>query len=90
MEQLRQLGGTAKLSIDLVQHSSDIEKAVRFALGNSLVADTLEEAKHLAFDLHHKVAVIDGTQIAVNGSMSGGNTRCVQMVRTFNSDKLPF
>lgn len=68
------------LAVDLIQFSETVSNAVLHAVGNSLVAETLEAAKKYAFNdkgRRFKVASLDGTLIAVNGSMSGGQTRSV-------------
>lgn len=67
------------LAVDLIRFPKTVANAVLHAVGNSLVANTLEAAKKHAFNENgrrFKVASLDGTLIAVNGSMSGGQTRC--------------
>lgn len=75
-ERLRALGDQAQLGVDLVQYPKEVEKAVLYAMGNALVAATPAAAKKLNRQGGHKVTDLDGTLIAVNGSMSGGATRC--------------
>lgn len=79
-ERLRQLGGTAKLGIDLVEYPEAMEKALMFAFENSLVCEGLGEAKRLGFREHHKVVTLDGTLIARNGAMTGGTSKCVPLI----------
>lgn len=64
------------MGVDLVQYDQSVEKAILFAIGNSVVTDTVREAREVSSRHHIKVASIDGTLIAVNGSMSGGSSRC--------------
>ncbi|EGG24873.1 structural maintenance of chromosome protein [Cavenderia fasciculata] len=75
-EKLRQLGGdgrTAKLLMDCIEFDSQIDLAVRYAIGNLLVCDTLQEARMMAFSAErHKVITIDGIKITKSGLMSGG------------------
>ena len=73
-ESLRQLGGTAKLMVDVVQHDTSIETAILYACGNTIVCDTHDEAKKIAFhgEERQKVVSIDGTMIAKSGNMTGG------------------
>lgn len=48
-EKLRMLGGTAKPVIDVIQFDPSLQKAIQYAVGNTLVCETLEEARKLAF-----------------------------------------
>ncbi|KAL0772789.1 hypothetical protein Bca101_037940 [Brassica carinata] len=50
LERSRNLGGTAKLAFDVIQFDPELEKAVLFAVGNTLVCDDLEEAKSNKWD----------------------------------------
>nr|VDD09908.1 unnamed protein product [Brassica oleracea] len=64
LERSRNLGGTAKLALDVIQYplwfmflnlnhatfDPELEKAVLFAVGNTLVCDDLEEAKSNKWD----------------------------------------
>ena len=77
-ERLRALGDSAQLGVDLVQYPKEIEPAVLYAMGNALVAATPAAAKKLNCQGGHKVTDLDGTLRAVNGSMSGGATRCAR------------
>jgi chromosome segregation ATPase len=73
---MRHLGPGVALGVDLVEYDPDIEPAVLFSMGNALVADSLAKAKDLGYGRGYKVTDREGTLIAVNGSMSGGATRC--------------
>ncbi|KAL5863837.1 hypothetical protein ACOSQ3_001351 [Xanthoceras sorbifolium] len=65
-ERLRNLGGTAKLIFD---------KAILFAVGNTLVCDNLDEAKHLSWSGERfRVVTIDGILLTKSGTMTGGTT----------------
>ena len=48
-EDLRRLGGSARLAIDALNFDRRYEKGFLFVCGNAVVCDTLEEAKHLAY-----------------------------------------
>jgi chromosome segregation ATPase len=74
-ERMRQLQG-AHMGVDLVDYDKVVEKAVFFAIGNALVTDTVRRARELADSNRIKVAAVDGTLIALNGSISGGTTMC--------------
>ncbi|CAA7403241.1 unnamed protein product [Spirodela intermedia] len=63
-ERLRTLGGTAQLVFD---------KAILYAVGNTLVCDGLEEAKVLSWSgERHKVVTVDGIVLTKAGTMTGG------------------
>ncbi|KAJ0963744.1 hypothetical protein J5N97_028866 [Dioscorea zingiberensis] len=63
-ERLRTLGGTAQLVFD---------KAILYAVGNTLVCDNLEEAKSLSWSgERYKVVTIDGILLTKSGTMTGG------------------
>ncbi|XP_021770180.1 structural maintenance of chromosomes protein 1-like [Chenopodium quinoa] len=75
IERLRTLGGTAKLVYDVIQFDPALEKAVLFAVGNTLVCDNLDEAKRLSWTgERHKVVTIDGILLTKAGTMTGGTT----------------
>ncbi|KAK6120032.1 hypothetical protein DH2020_046162 [Rehmannia glutinosa] len=75
MERLRTLGGTAKLIFDVIQFDSVLEKAILFAVGNTLVCDDLNEAKHLSWSgQRFKVVTTDGILLTKSGTMTGGTS----------------
>ncbi|CAN6476895.1 unnamed protein product [Victoria cruziana] len=72
-EKLRALGGSARLIFDVVQFDPFLEKAVLYAVGNTLVCDALEEAKILSWSgERYKVVTIDGILLTKAGTMTGG------------------
>ncbi|KAK4273039.1 hypothetical protein QN277_021511 [Acacia crassicarpa] len=71
IERLRTLGGTAKLC----KFDPALEKAILFAVGNTLVCDDLEEAKVLSWSGERfKVVTVDGTLLTKSGTMTGGTS----------------
>ncbi|KAL3620599.1 Structural maintenance of chromosomes protein 1 [Castilleja foliolosa] len=75
MERLRTLGGTAKLIFDVIQFDSKLEKAILFAVANTLVCDDLNEAKHLSWSgQRFKVVTTDGILLTKSGTMTGGTS----------------
>ena len=101
-EGMRNLGGGVSLGVDCVKHAPEVAPALRYAMGNALVADDPARAAQLNRQQHYKVADLDGTLYAVNGSMSGGTTRCglivilpvepsqfVLLVHRFNTCTMP-
>ncbi|XP_024540007.1 structural maintenance of chromosomes protein 1-like [Selaginella moellendorffii] len=74
-EKLRALGGTAKLIYDVIQFDSSLEKAVLYAVANTLVCDKLDEAKALSWGQErYKVVTLDGILLSKAGTMTGGIT----------------
>ncbi|THG21976.1 hypothetical protein TEA_006658 [Camellia sinensis var. sinensis] len=55
--------------------SQTLEKAILFAVGNTLVCDDLGEAKALSWSgERHKVVTVDGTLLTKSGTMTGGTS----------------
>ena len=48
-EQYRRIQN-AKLIIDVISFESNFEKAMRYAVGNTLVVESMDEARKLSFD----------------------------------------
>ncbi|KAK9055706.1 hypothetical protein SSX86_026791 [Deinandra increscens subsp. villosa] len=75
IEKLRTLGGTAKLIFDVIQFDPVLDKAILFAVGNTLVCDDLDEAKHLSWTGERfKVVTVDGILLTKAGTMTGGTS----------------
>eukprot|EP00117_Sycon_ciliatum_P043766 scpid25552/ scgid31647/ Structural maintenance of chromosomes protein 1A len=74
-ERLREIGGTAKLVLDVMQYDPpSVKKALQYACGNAVVCDTMEEARRLAYsgDERLKTVSLDGTLFNKSGTISGG------------------
>ncbi|TVU47023.1 hypothetical protein EJB05_06599, partial [Eragrostis curvula] len=71
-ERLRTLGGSARLVFDVIRFDRSLEKAVLYAVGNTLVCDNLEEAKALSWDEENRVVTLDGILLSQTGTMTGG------------------
>lgn len=73
-ERLRSQGGSARLAIDVLQYEQRLEPAFKFVCGNTLVCDTADEARRLAFGgtERHKVVAVDGTLFSKGGCITGG------------------
>ena len=81
-ERLRELGGTAKLVIDVVSYDNAYHRAMLHSLGDCVVCDTHAEAKKLAYDKNKKnagaqlkVVSLDGTSIDKAGKLTGGSSQ---------------
>lgn len=81
-ERLRELGGTAKLVIDVVSYDNAYHRAMLHSLGDCVVCDTHAEAKKLAYDKSKKnagallkVVSLDGTSIDKAGKLTGGSSQ---------------
>ena len=72
-DRYRNLGGSTKLVVDVVDFDPQFQKAVMHACGNAVVCDTEAEAKRLSFEQQvSKTVSLDGTLIKSSGSMEGG------------------
>lgn len=75
-DRLRTFGGTCKPLVDVVRFDPELEPAVRFALGQTLLCDAVAEAKAVAYGRpdgeRFKVVTLDGTVLLKNGSVQGG------------------
>jgi structural maintenance of chromosome 1 len=75
-ERLRGLGSSYRLCCDLIESDDRYRPAVMYAVGSSIVCDTLEEAQDLCFRRNEsvKVVTLNGHVISKSGSMTGGST----------------
>mmetsp|Transcript_9154 Transcript_9154/g.37735 ORF Transcript_9154/g.37735 Transcript_9154/m.37735 type:complete len:1230 (-) Transcript_9154:295-3984(-) len=74
-EQLRQIDDSVKLVLDVMKFDMAVKKAMVYACGNTVVCESLSEAKTLAFrpgQERLKVVTVDGVMIHKSGMMTGG------------------
>ncbi|NWU84979.1 SMC1B protein, partial [Onychorhynchus coronatus] len=75
-EKLREIKG-AKMLVDVVQTPfAPLKRVIQFVSGNSLICETVKEAKHIAFDgpVRLKTVALDGTLFLKSGVISGGSS----------------
>lgn len=74
-DRLRSLAPQYKAAFDLVECDDKFKPAVSYALGSTLVADSLNDAQELCFTRKEKVKVVtlQGAVISRNGAMTGGS-----------------
>lgn len=70
----RTFGGTCKPLVDVLEYDAALEPVIRYAVGDTLVCDTLEEAKRVAYGgtERYKVVTLEGTVLMKNGTIQGG------------------
>lgn len=54
-DRFRNYARGARLAIDVIEYSPEIERAMIFACGNALVCDNMDIARHVAFDREQEV-----------------------------------
>ncbi|XP_034372640.1 structural maintenance of chromosomes protein 1B [Arvicanthis niloticus] len=75
-ERLREIKG-CKMMIDVIKTQfPQLKKVIQFVCGNGLVCETVEEARHIAFDgpERRKAVALDGTLFLKSGVISGGSS----------------
>ncbi|GIQ84203.1 structural maintenance of chromosomes Smc2, partial [Kipferlia bialata] len=67
--------GKARLAIELAGSEEELKKAVEYAFGCTVIADTLDLATKIAYnkDIHQKVVTVDGDVVSPHGTLSGGS-----------------
>ncbi|KAJ1813183.1 Structural maintenance of chromosomes protein 1, partial [Coemansia sp. RSA 2599] len=73
-DSLRHAHRGARLATDVLQYDASIETAVLHACGSALICDTVDVARHLAYErrLDAKAVTLDGTIIHRSGLITGG------------------
>ncbi|CAH0479920.1 unnamed protein product [Peronospora belbahrii] len=75
-ERFRSLGNNIKLVVDVIECDTEIEPALHYAVGDTVVCDSIDIARDLCFRQNEKVKAVtlDGKVVSKNGSMTGGKT----------------
>lgn len=65
-------------ALSLVGYESELRKAMQYVFGSTLVCDTLDNAKRVAFDKHvmTKTVTLGGDIFDPQGTLSGGESLC--------------
>lgn len=73
-DRCRTFGPKFRLCFDVVQCDDDIKSAVQYAVADTIIADTLEDARELCYGRDEKVKVVTlrGAVISKAGAMTGG------------------
>ncbi|KAF4127304.1 SMC proteins Flexible Hinge Domain, partial [Phytophthora infestans] len=76
-ERFRGLGNNIKMVVDVVQCDPENEPALHYAVGDTVVCETIEVARDLCFRQNEKVKAVtlNGMVVSKNGSMTGGKTQ---------------
>ncbi|MBD5583866.1 MAG: chromosome segregation protein SMC [Clostridia bacterium] len=69
--------GAIGYAINLVKYDKEFESVIHNLLGNTLIVDNIQNATQIArrYPRAFKIVTLDGDQIAVSGSMTGGSKR---------------
>lgn len=75
-ERFRNLGDNIKLVVDVIECDPEIEPALLYAVGDTVVCDSIDIARDLCFRQNEKVKAVtlNGMVVSKNGSMTGGKT----------------
>lgn len=75
-ERFRHLGDAIKLVIDVIECDAAIEPALLYAVGDTVVCDSIDTARDVCFRQNEKVKAVtlNGMVVSKNGSMTGGRT----------------
>ncbi|KAG7394197.1 Structural maintenance of chromosomes protein 1B [Phytophthora boehmeriae] len=75
-ERFRDLGNNIKMVIDVIECDAEIEPALQYAVGDTVVCDSIDLARDLCFRRNEKVKAVtlNGMVVSKNGSMTGGKT----------------
>ncbi|KAG7384747.1 Structural maintenance of chromosomes protein 1B [Phytophthora pseudosyringae] len=76
-ERFRGLGSNIKMVVDVIECDAEIERALHYAVGDTVVCNSIDVARDLCFRQNEKVKAVtlDGMVVSKNGSMTGGKTQ---------------
>ena len=72
--ELRALGAGTRLAVDCLTYNPAVERAVQYACSDTLVCDTLGDARELAYErrIGTKIVTVEGTILHKSGNLTGG------------------
>uniref|UniRef100_M4B2S4 SMC hinge domain-containing protein n=1 Tax=Hyaloperonospora arabidopsidis (strain Emoy2) TaxID=559515 RepID=M4B2S4_HYAAE len=75
-ERFRGLGNAIKMVVDVIECDAEVEPALHYAVGDTVVCESIDIARDLCFRQNEKVKAVtlDGQVVSKNGSMTGGKT----------------
>ncbi len=68
-------GGTARCALELVGYDTEVEAAMKYTFGSSLVCESLSVAKSVAFDkgVRTRTVTLEGDSFEPQGTLTGGS-----------------
>lgn len=69
------MNGEANLALELVGYEKEMQKAMEYVFGSTIVCDTSEIAKEIAFDklIRNRTVTFDGDSFDPRGTITGGS-----------------
>eukprot|EP00605_Chrysophyceae_sp_TOSAG23-4_P001293 GSChrysophyteH1.ASY1.ANO1.1407.1 assembled CDS len=71
----KKAGGTAHLALELVGYESEVSRAIQYVFGNTIICDTSDVAKAVAFhpDVKNRTVTLEGDDFNPAGTLTGGS-----------------
>jgi len=78
--------------IDCLKFEDDIALAVHYAVGQTLLSETMEEGRRIAYNAEdgrrHKVVTLDGSMLLKSGAMQGGSQTVRERARKWDEQSI--
>ncbi len=77
-------GGTARCALELVGYDAEVEAAMKYTFGSSIVCESLPVAKSVAFDkgVRIRTVTLEGDSFEPQGTLTGGSKSALGSVLT--------
>lgn len=70
---LQNMSGFVGIASELVQSDANIDNAINYLLGSTIVVDSINNAVNISREIgHYRIVTLDGDVINASGSMTGG------------------